>query len=70
MFEDLAREHEYWNLIAARTSDLEDPAKVEVYSKIVDAYHSETMKKHLSELYGGFFRPVGWDEDLLAPFKK
>ena len=70
VFEDLAREHEYWNLIAARTSDLEDPAKVEVYSKIVDAYHSETMKKHLSELYGGFFRPVGWDEDLLAPFKK
>ncbi|MBR0253385.1 MAG: MetQ/NlpA family ABC transporter substrate-binding protein [Synergistaceae bacterium] len=70
VFEDLAREHEYWNLIAARTSDLEDPAKVEIYSKIVDAYHSETMKKHLSELYGGFFRPVGWDEDLLAPFKK
>ena len=70
VFADQAREHEYWNLIAARTSDLEDPAKVELYGKIVAAYQSETMKAHLAELYGGFFRPVGWDEDLLAPFKK
>ena len=70
VFADQAREHEYWNLIAARTSDLADPAKVELYGKIVDAYHSEEMKAHLAELYGGFFRPVGWDEDLLAPFKK
>ena len=70
VFADLAREHEYWNLIAARTSDLQDPAKVELYGKIVDAYHSSEMKEHLANLYGGFFRPVGWDEDLLAPFKK
>lgn len=70
VYADQAREKEYWNLIAARTADLADPAKLEVYSKIVDAYHSETMKAHLAELYGGFFRPVGWDEDLLAPFKK
>ena len=70
VFADQAREHEYWNLIAARTSDLADPAKVELYGKIVDAYHSEEMKAHLADLYGGFFRPVGWDEDLLAPFKK
>ena len=70
VFADQAREKEYWNLIAARTSDLEDPAKLAVYEKIVKAYQSETMKAHLAELYGGFFRPVGWDEDLLAPFKK
>ena len=70
VFADQAREKEYWNLIAARTSDLEDAEKLAVYGKIVDAYQSETMKAHLSELYGGFFRPVGWDEDLLAPFKK
>ena len=70
VFADQAREHEYWNLIAARTSDLEDPAKLEVYQKVVKAYQSPEMKEHLSKLYGGFFRPVGWDEDLLAPFKK
>ena len=70
VYADQAREKEYWNLIAARTADLADPAKFEVYSKIVDAYHSETMRAHLAELYGGFFRPAGWDEDLLAPFKK
>lgn len=70
VFEDQAREHEYWNLIAARQSDLEDPAKVEVYEKVVKAYQSEETRKLLETLYGGFFRPVGWDEDLLAPFKK
>lgn len=70
VFADQAREKEYWNLIAARTSDLSDPAKLEVYTKIVKAYQSEAMRNHLAELYGGFFRPVGWDEDLLAPFKK
>lgn len=70
VFADQAREKEYWNLIAARTADLSDPAKLEVYEKIVKAYQSEAMRNHLAELYGGFFRPVGWDEDLLAPFKK
>ncbi|MBR0151221.1 MAG: MetQ/NlpA family ABC transporter substrate-binding protein [Synergistaceae bacterium] len=70
VFADQAREKEYWNLIAARVKDLEDPAKLEVYSKVVKAYQSEAMKNHLAELYGGFFRPVGWDEDLLAPFRK
>lgn len=70
VFEDQAHEHEYWNLIAARLSDLEDPAKVEVYEKVVKAYQSEETRKLLETLYGGFFRPVGWDEDLLAPFKK
>lgn len=70
VFADQAREKEYWNLIAARTADLSDPAKLAVYEKVVKAYQSETMKNHLAELYGGFFRPVGWDEDLLAPFKK
>ena len=70
VFADQAREKEYWNLIAARTADLSDPAKLETYTKVVKAYQSEAMRNHLAELYGGFFRPVGWDEDLLAPFRK
>lgn len=70
VYADQAREHEYWNLIAARTADLEDPAKLELYSKVVKAYQSEETFKLLENLYSGFFRPVGWDEDLLAPFKK
>ena len=68
VYADQAREQEYWNLIAARTADLEDPAKLEAYIKVVNAYQSEEMKAHLSKLYGGFFRPVGWDEGLLTPF--
>ena len=70
VFADQAREKEYWNLIAARTADLSDPVKFAAYEKVVKAYQSEAMRNHLAELYGGFFRPVGWDEDLLAPFRK
>ncbi|MCR5347355.1 MAG: MetQ/NlpA family ABC transporter substrate-binding protein [Fretibacterium sp.] len=64
-------QREYWNLLAARTADLADPAKVELYGKVVKAYQSpETRNLLEKELQGGFFLPVGWDEDLLAPFKK
>ncbi|MBQ7219867.1 MAG: MetQ/NlpA family ABC transporter substrate-binding protein [Synergistaceae bacterium] len=70
VYADQAREKEYWNLIAARTADLEDAEKLAVYIKVVDAYQSEVMKAHLSKLYGGFFRPVGWEEGLLTPFIK
>ena len=61
---------EYWNLLAARASDLEDPAKLALYEKVVKAYQSAETKALLAELQGGFFMPVGWDEDLLAPFRK
>ena len=70
VFADQAREHEYWNLIAARTADLEDPAKLALYDAVVKAYQSEQTHALLDVLYSGFFRPVGWDEDLLAPFRK
>ena len=70
VFKDLAREKEYWNLIAVKTSALEDPTMVDLFDKIVKAYQSEETRTLLENLYGGFFRPVGWDEDLLAPFRQ
>ena len=57
---------EYWNLIAARTADLSDPAKVETYQKVVQAFQSEATEKVFNEDYGGYFIKVGWDQDLLA----
>ena len=57
---------EYWNLIAARTADLSDPAKVETYRKVVQAFQSEATEKVFNEDYGGYFIAVGWDQDLLA----
>ena len=56
---------EYWNLIAARTADLSDPAKVETYRKVVQAFQSEATEKVFNEDYGGYFIKVGWDRDLL-----
>lgn len=57
---------EYWNLIAARTADLSDPAKVDTYRKVVKAFQSEATEKVFNEDYGGYFIKVGWDQDLLA----
>ena len=56
---------EYWNLIAARTADLGDSAKVETYQKVVKAFQSEATEKVFNEDYGGYFIKVGWDRDLL-----
>ena len=57
---------EYWCLVAARSADLEDPAKKEIYHKVVQAFQSEGTEKVFSEDYGGYFIAVGWDQDLLA----
>lgn len=61
--EDLS-EPEYWNLIAARTEDLKDPAKADLYKKIVESYQSAATDKVYKEKFVGFLIPVGWDEDL------
>ena len=57
---------EYWNLIAARTADLEDADKVAVYDKVVKAFQSAETEQVFNETYGGYFIKVGWDQDLLA----
>lgn len=57
---------EYWCLVAARSADLSDPAKVETYQKVVKAFQSEATEKVFNEDYGGYFIAVGWDQDLLA----
>lgn len=57
---------EYWCLVAARSADLSDPAKVETYQKVVRAFQSEATEKVFNEDYGGYFIAVGWDQDLLA----
>ena len=57
---------EYWNLIAARSTDLNDPDKVAVYEKVVKAFQSAETEKVFNETFGGYFIKVGWDQDLLA----
>lgn len=60
---------EYWALIAARTDDLSDPRLVAAYSKVVDAFHSQGTKDVFENKLGGYYLPVGWDEDLLADYR-
>lgn len=59
-------EEEYWNIIVARSADLEDPDKVELYKKVVEAFQSDETQKVFDETYGGYFIAEGWDQDLLS----
>lgn len=66
IFKDTSvNEEEYWNIIAARTVDLEDAEKVEIYEKVVEAFQSEETQKVFDDTFGGYFISVGWDQDLL-----
>lgn len=60
---------EYWNIVAARSADLEDPEKVELYSKIIEAFQTEATEKIFTETYHGSFVKVGWEQDLLEDNK-
>ena len=59
-------EEAYWNLIAVRSADLEDPEKAEVYRKVVAAFQSQATEDVFNNTFGGYFIKVGWDLDLLA----
>lgn len=59
-------EPEYWNLIAARSADLENPETVALYKKIVETFQSAETEAVFNDTYGGYYIAAGWDEDLLA----
>lgn len=58
-------EPSYWNLIAARTSDLSDPEKKELYKKVVKTFQSQATLDVFNTKFSGYYWPAGWDEDLL-----
>lgn len=60
---------EYWNLIAARTSDLSDKKKVALYKKVVDAFHRDATVDVFNDEFKGAYIAVGWDQDLLKDYE-
>lgn len=58
-------EEEYWNLIAARTADLQDADKKAAYEKVVKAFQSPETEAVFNDTFGGYFIAVGWDQDLI-----
>ena len=58
-------ESEYWNIIVARTKDLEDPEKKELYRKVVKAFQQPETERIFNEDFGGYFIKAGWDIDLI-----
>ena len=59
---------EYWCLIAAKTSDLKNKNKVELYDKLLKAFYTDETLKFFDR-HGGSIIPVGWDEDLFSQYK-
>ena len=71
IFKDTSVDEEpYWNIIAARTEDLADPEKVETYDKVVKAFQTQDEEDLFNDQFGGYFIAKGWDQDLLAEYKK
>ena len=58
-------EKQYWNLIAARGADLKDPAKVEIFKKVVKAFQTKATEDVFNKTFGGYFIKEGWDIDEL-----
>ena len=56
-------EKQYWNLIAARGADLKDPAKVEIFKKVVKAFQTKATEDVFNKQFGGYFIKEGWDID-------
>ena len=56
---------EYWNLVAARTADVEDPDTAAIYEKVVKAFQSSATEDVFNNTFGGYFIAVGWDQDLI-----
>lgn len=59
-------EEKYWNLIAAKSADLEDASKVELFKKVINAFQSTETEKVFNDQFGGYFIKVGWDQDLIT----
>lgn len=56
-------EKEYWNLIAARSEDLSDPQKKEVYEKVVEAFQQPETEAVFNDQFGGYFIAEGWNAE-------
>ena len=66
IFKDTSvNEEKYWNLVAARTSDLQDESKKEIFTKVIKAFQSEETEKVFNEHFGGYFIKEGWNIDLI-----
>ena len=64
IFKDTSvNEKQYWNLIAARSADLKDPAKVEIFRKVVKAFQTKETEDVFNKTFGGYFIKEGWDID-------
>lgn len=64
-FDTNLEQKEYWNLIAARTADLDDPARAAVYRSVVEAFQAPETAQLLENRYSGYFIKAGWEEELL-----
>ena len=63
IFEDPNRDNpDYWDQLWVRKEDVKDPAKLDVFEKIVEAYQSQATTLLVENM-------VGWDVDLISQYR-
>lgn len=63
LYQDSALDQkEYWNLIAARSEDLQDPEKKALYETVVEAFQQPATEDVFNNEFGGYFVKEGWKE--------
>ena len=58
-------EERYWNLIAARTEDIQNPEKAAIIEKVIKAYQTPETEELFKNKYDGYFIKTGWDRGLI-----
>lgn len=70
IYEDTSlSEEKYWNLLAARTSDMQSSERIALFDEVVKAFQSPAMQESFETRYNNYFAPAGWDDDRLAVYR-
>lgn len=56
----------YWNLVAAKSEDLEDEETKELYKKVIAAFQTDETEELFNTEYNGLYIKAGWDVNLLG----
>ena len=68
IFEDPLTDEDWMSTILARTEDMKDPEKLDVFEKAVEAWQSETTIEYYKSI-NLLDKPAGWDIDLISRYR-
>ena len=67
LFTEPRTDEGYMTTILARTEDTKDPAKLDLFEKVVEAYQSEETAAFYETVQNE--KPAGWDIDVISRYR-